>query len=246
MNGRYMQLPSQAMGRPIHLWAYGYFGLPVIVFPSAAGFAHEWQAQGMIEVLKPLLAAGKIKLYCPESNVAEAWTRHERPLEERMQKHVAYEKFISEELMSFIRKDCNWANPTVTVTGCSLGAMYAANFALKFPELFNQAICMSGRYLATELTKGQHSLDVYFNSPIAYVSNLNGHALERVKKHTKIILVCGRGAYEEGCIEETISLGRILQRKQIPNYIDIWGTESRHDWGWWKQQALKHFRQQFV
>ena len=246
MKGRYMQLPSQAMGRPVHLWAYGHFGLPVIVFPSAAGFAHEWQAQGMIETLKPLLAAGKIKLYCPESNVAEAWTRHDKPLEVRMQKHLAYEKFISEELMAFIREDCQWAKPKVTVTGCSLGAMYAANFALKFPELFHQAICMSGRYLATELTKGEQSLDVYFNSPIAYVSNMAGAPLERVQKNTKLILVCGRGAFEEGCIEETISLGRILQRKQIPNYIDIWGSESRHDWGWWKQQALKHFHQQFV
>ena len=246
MNGRYMQLPSQAMGRPVHLWCYGHFGLPVIVFPSAAGFAHEWQAQGMIDTLKPLLAAGKIKLYCPESNVAEAWTRHEEPLADRMVKHQAYETFIVEELMAFIREDCHWAKPKVTVTGCSLGAMYAANFALKFPELFHQAICMSGRYLATELTKGEQSMEVYFNSPIAYVSNMSGVTLEKVQKNTKIVLVCGKGAFEEGCIEETIMLGRILQRQNIPNYIDIWGRESRHDWSWWKQQALKHFRQAFV
>ena len=55
---RHLMLPSAAMGRNVHLWTYGHFGAPVIVFPTAAGFAHEWQAQGMIDVLAPLLAAG--------------------------------------------------------------------------------------------------------------------------------------------------------------------------------------------
>ena len=72
--------------------------------------------------------------------------------------------------MAFIREDCQWAKPKVTVTGCSLGAMYAANFALKFPELFHQAICMSdGIWPQNE---NAQSLDVYFISPIAYVSNM--------------------------------------------------------------------------
>jgi esterase/lipase superfamily enzyme len=37
-------LPSPAFGRDIHLWQYGWYGEPVIVFPTAAGFAHEWNA----------------------------------------------------------------------------------------------------------------------------------------------------------------------------------------------------------
>lgn len=246
MQGRYMQLPSEAMGRSVHMWTYGYFGLPVIAFPSAAGFAHEWQAQGMVDALMPFLKAGKIKLYCPESNVAEAWTRHERPLDYRMKRHLAYEHFIVNDLMPFIREDCKWANPKVTVSGCSLGAMYAANFALKYSKLFHKAICMSGRYQATELTKGEKSLDVYLNSPISFVSNMSGAALEQVQKNTRIILICGTGPFEEGCIEETLLLGRILKSKQIPNTVDIWGKESKHDWGWWKRQAQKHFANEFA
>ena len=65
------------MGRSVHVWCFGHYGHPVVVFPSAAGFAHEWQAQGMVEALEPMIQAGRIKLYCPESNVAEAWTRSE-------------------------------------------------------------------------------------------------------------------------------------------------------------------------
>ena len=105
MNGRHVMIDSPEMGRKVHAWCFGYFGLPVLVFPSAAGFAHEWQQQGMIDMLRPLLNAGKVKLYCPESNVAQAWTRKEGSLEERMGHHHRYEQFILNELTAFIAED---------------------------------------------------------------------------------------------------------------------------------------------
>ena len=45
-------IDSPQLGRQMHVWQYGHFGPPVLVFPSAAGFAHEWHAQGMIEAAK--------------------------------------------------------------------------------------------------------------------------------------------------------------------------------------------------
>jgi esterase/lipase superfamily enzyme len=246
MQGRHLMIDSPAMGRKVHLWAYGHYGLPVIAFPSAAGFAHEWEKQGMISVLEPLLQRGRIKLYCPESNVAEAWTKKEAPLADRMQKHLAYERFVLETLVPFVREDCRWADAPMTVTGCSLGAMYAANFALKHPETFRRALCMSGRYLATALTGGESNLDVYFNNPLHYVSNLSGEGLARVQRNTHLTLVCGQGAYEEGCIEETVALGQLLDRKGIPNLTDIWGRESRHDWDWWHKQVARHMGRMFA
>ena len=67
-------------------------------------------------------------------------------------------------------------------TGCSLGAMYAANFTPKHPTIFKRAICMSGRYKATEFTQGQSNLDVYFNDPSLHISNMQGELLERLKR----------------------------------------------------------------
>jgi esterase/lipase superfamily enzyme len=239
-------LDSAAMGRQVHVWCYGNYGLPVIAFPSAAGFAHEWDKQGMIAVLSPLLQRGRIKLYCPESNVGEAWTRKDAPLAERMHKHLAYERFVLDTLVPFVRHDCRWPDAPITATGCSLGAMYAANFALKHPDVFRRALCMSGRYLATALTEGESNLDVYFSNPLAYVQNLEGEGLQRVRRQTHLTLVCGQGAYEEGCIEETIALGKLLDRKGIPNVTDIWGKESRHDWDWWHKQASHHMGRMFA
>jgi esterase/lipase superfamily enzyme len=246
MQGRHVMLDSAAMGRQVHLWCYGNYGLPVIAFPSAAGFAHEWEKQGMIEVLAPLIQRGRIKLYCPESNVSEAWTRKEGTLAERMHRHLAYERFVMDVLVPFVRQDCRWADAPITATGCSLGAMYAANFALKQPDTFRRALCMSGRYLTTALTDGESNLDVYFSNPLAYVQNLDGEHLARVRRSTHLTLVCGQGAYEEGCIEETIALGKLLDRKGIPNLTDIWGTDSRHDWDWWHKQVAHHMGRMFA
>ncbi len=239
MRARHLLLESPAMGRAVHVWCYGHFGPPVVVFPSAAGFAHEWDRQGMLKVLAPLLAGGKAKFYCPESNVSEVWTRKDAPLAQRMARHLAYERFIMDTLVPFIRDDCHWSTAPMIGVGCSVGGTYAALFALKQPETFRRVLCMSGRYLTTALT-GADSQDVYFNNPLAFVPGLQGEALDHVRRNTHLTLVCGRGAYEDGCIEETIALGNLLQAKQIPSHTDIWGRDSRHDWDWWHRQAAMH------
>ena len=245
LHPRYMQLESPAMGRKVHLWCYGHYGPPVIAFPSAAGFSHEWDKQGMIDVLRPWIAGGGMKLYCPESNVSEVWTRKDAPIQQRMDRHRAYEGFVLDTLIPFIEQDCRWPGAPLTAMGCSLGGTYAALFALKFPERFRRALCLSGRYLTTELTHGESCDALYFNNPLAFVPGLHGAALDRVRENTHLTLVCGQGAFEEGCIEETIALGRLLPRKGIPSITDIWDQRSRHDWDWWQKQLLQHARRMF-
>jgi len=243
MQKRHEMINSEAMGRPVHMWCFGSFGLPVVVFPSAAGFAHEWDAQGMVDVLAPLINGGKIKLYCPESNVSQSWSGKGDPAE-RVQQHMIYELFVVKELVPWVRADCCSDNMQLAAVGCSLGGFFAANFALKYPEIFNYALCMSGRYQMINLMDGYSDTNVYFNNPLAYVANLSGKHLARAQT-THVNLVCGQGAYEEGCIEETIALGNLLDAKNIPNTVDIWGHDSKHDWLWWKRQASMHLNRQF-
>jgi len=245
MHGKHEMLPSQALGRRMHLWRYGHWGKPLLVFPSAAGMAHEWGAQGMVAAVGDLLGAGRIKLYTTESNVAEAWTRREGDPAWRIQRHRAFELYVVHELVPWIRAECNSADIRLGVAGCSLGAFYAANFALKFPEIFDYALCMSGRYEARQFTDGFDNQDVYFNNPLAYVPNLDGHDLERVRRSTRLALVCGQGPWEEGCIEETHALADALAAKGIPHLRDIWGHDVEHGWGWWRRQARFHLAQTF-
>lgn len=240
MNGRHITLPAPELGRDQHVWCYGHFGPPVLVFPTAAGMAHEWQQQGMIEALAPLMAAGRMKLYCPESNVSQAWTKKEVHAAERIGQHLAYERWVMQTLVPFIRQDCHAPEIRIATVGASLGGMYAALFGLRHPETFWWSLCMSGRYKATVFTQGFTNYDVYLNDPLSFVPNLTGPELRRLER-THFTLVCGQGKFEEGCIEETIELAAIMRLKGIPHERDIWGRDVAHQWPWWKRQALYHF-----
>ncbi|MFO0651678.1 MAG: alpha/beta hydrolase-fold protein [Polyangiales bacterium] len=244
MSARHLLLDSPALGRKVHLWCFGEVGRPLVVFPSNAGVAHEWQRSGMIDALGPLLAAGRLKVYCPETNVSKSFSGH-GSLEARMAHHHAYERFVMETLVPFIRRDCHSPEISMAATGCSVGALYASLFVLKHPETFARALCLSGRYRTSRLLGGVSNDDVYFNDPLAFVPNLDGAALARVRRHAHLTVVVGRGAHEAGCIPETAEFGAWLRRKEIPHHAAFWGHDSRHDYDWWRRQAAHYLGQMF-
>ncbi|MBN8611650.1 MAG: esterase [Deltaproteobacteria bacterium] len=244
MSARHVLLDSPALGRRVHLWCHGHMGLPLIVFPSNAGIAHEWQHAGMIDALGPLLAAGRVKIYCTESNVSRTFSG-EGPLSDRMRQHAAYEHYVLETLVPFIRADCRLPDAPMVATGCSMGALYSALFALKHPETFRRAVCLSGRYRASTFGRGESSDALYFNDPLAFVPNLSGVALARVRLQTHLTLVVGRGAHEDGCIPETLEMAGALHHRGIPHHLAVWGKDSSHDYVWWKRQARHYLGQVF-
>ncbi|MEN0066548.1 MAG: alpha/beta hydrolase-fold protein [Myxococcota bacterium] len=241
---RHVRLYSPELGRHVHVWTYGHFGKPVIVFPTAAGMAHEWDHHGMIHTLGPLLAAGKIKLYCTESNVAETWTNRHADAGWRVWRHQAFEAYVHKQLVPFIHHDCNGIM-RVVATGASLGAFYAANLALKSPRLVEWALCLSGRYEARTFTSGYDSPDLYFSNPLAYVPGLHDQDLFEVRR-TALTLVCGQGAFEGSCIDETQALAGWLADKSIPHELDLWGQDVSHEWPWWQRQVAHHFGRRFA
>lgn len=230
------------MGRRVHVWCFGEVGRPVVVFPSNAGVAHEWKESGMVDALGPLLAAGRLKLYCPESNISQTFSA-DGPLASRMHRHEQYEHFVLNELVPFIREDTRSPRERVLATGCSMGALLSSLFALKHPEVFRGALCLSGRYRGDGFVRGGAAEASYFNDPLAFVPNLDGLALERVRRQTHLTLVVGRGPFENRCIPETLELGGWLRRKGIPHHLGVWGEDSRHDYTWWRRQVRHYLRQ---
>jgi esterase/lipase superfamily enzyme len=57
--------------------------------------------------------------------------------------------------------------------------------------------------------------------------------------------VCGQGPWEDGNLEETKALGRILAAKGIDHELDVWGHDVAHEWPWWRRQALYHLGRRF-
>lgn len=237
---KHEMIPSKHMGRPVHMWRYGHFGPPVIAFPSASGMAHEWENHGMVEALGDWLEHGKLKLYTVESNVSAVWTRKDEHPQQRIKHHLPYERWVMEELVPFIRRDCQKDDIPIAVTGTSLGALYAANFALKYPRVFRYALCMSGRYDASWMTDGFINNDIYFNSPVHYLPGVEGDYLEQIRRNAHLAVVCGQGQWEDGNIEDAQRFAGLLQAKGISHQLDLWGKDVSHQWPWWARQARHH------
>jgi len=241
MRRRYEKIYSPAIGREIELLAYGYYGEPVIAFPSGGGRFHDFEDNGMIGAIAHLIESGKIKMYCPDGIDHESWLNHGADPHWRAVRHNAYQDFIVSNLVPAIREDCRNPDIKIALTGCSLGAYHASNFALKFPTIFHYALCMSGRYDLYDFVGDSGSMEVYFNNPLAYINNLHGDSLEYVRGNTHLVLVCGQGAWEDKCLHETHRLADLFVQKGISHERDIWGHDVEHHWYWWRKQIVFHF-----
>ena len=243
MQRQFEEFYSPAVGRNMKVLAFGHYGAPMIAFPSGGGQFHDFEDNGMIDAVAPLIEDGKLKIYCPESLDNESWLNESIDPHWRAVRHNAYQDYIVKDLASAIFHDCQSQDIRIGLTGCSLGAFHAVNFALKFPHLFPYSLAMSGRYDLEQVCGPSGSEDVYFNNPLAYVRNLHGGTLDHIRRHTHIALVCGQGAWEDKCLRETHLLADLFVEKGISHERDIWGHDVEHHWHWWRKQFNHHLSQ---
>jgi esterase/lipase superfamily enzyme len=60
---RTAELTAPASGFRGQVVSYGHWGSPVLVFPSEAGRAWDFENNGMVDAVRFLLDAGRLKLY---------------------------------------------------------------------------------------------------------------------------------------------------------------------------------------
>ena len=242
MQRRTVDLWSPAIEAAGTVAAYGHWGRPVLVFPHEMGGAEDFESWGMVDVVADVIDGGGAKLYCVDSYDEVTWSNKEIPLEERARRHAAYESWIVDQVVPWIYEDCEGPADILT-TGTSMGAFHAANFALKRADLFPQALCMSGIYdLGRLYGWGEQGGAMYFNTPLAYVPNMEGAHLNWLRSHVFLLLVCGQGQWEDttGALESTKALGSLLAEKEIPHELDLWGYDVAHDWPWWRKEFAHH------
>ncbi len=245
MKKRLERVQSPQLGRAVSLWSYGHWGPPLVVFPTAAGFAHEWEAQGMVEALAPWLEAGKLKLYCPESNVAEAWTKKENDAAWRIQRHDA--------LREVGRRDAGAAHPR--------GLQQSGGQPGDEPD--------DRRGEPGRLLLGEHRAQVPGDLPLGAVHErplpydpLHRGLLEPRRLPQQSARLCPgiRAANRSTACAATPTspwsaarerskraASRRPRRSAIcskarafPHDRDIWGYDVAHNWAWWKRQAQYH------
>jgi esterase/lipase superfamily enzyme len=220
---------------------YGHWGRPVLVFPSEQGRASDWESNGMIGAVGHLIEAGRVKLYCVDSGDGYSWSDASIPLEERARRHGGYEHWILEHVVPFVQADSQ--THEIAVTGCSMGAFHAANFALKRADLFPLAICMSGSYDPSQWRGwGERGEATYFNNPMDYVEHLHGDHLDWLRERLSLLLVVGQGQWEDttGSLDSTRRFAEKLSGKGLRCELDVWGHDVPHDWPAWRAQIAHH------
>jgi esterase/lipase superfamily enzyme len=220
--------------------AFGHWGPPLLAFPAERGVAADWRETGMVDAIAGPLAAGRVKLYCVDSFDGWTWAAGDVPLEERARRHGAFEHWLVDHVVPWIRDDCGGGD--IALAGASMGAFHAANFALRRADLFPRALCLSGVYDVAAQGWGERGDAVYFNNPMDYVSNLHGDHLDWLRGRVRLTLVCGQGMWEDttGALDSTLGFAALLAGKGIPHDLDVWGHDVPHDWPSWRAQLAHH------
>jgi len=226
---------SYRLSRMMEFKIYGHAGKPILVFPSSGGRFYEFEDFKMIEAISWFIDNGVVQIVTPDSIDSETWLNHHRYPTDVARHHNAYDAYIVEELVPFIKQHCDVEGGFIA-TGCSLGAYHAANIFFRHPDVFDSVIALSGIYDARfHVGDNLADFDVYLNSPVDYLKNMSDPYYLGLYRQNDIILACGLGAYEEDAIRDTRHLQSVLNEKGIETWVDFWGNDVSHDWIWWRK-----------
>lgn len=229
---------SGQLGREMQVNRYGHAGIPVVVFASSGGSHNEYADFGMIDACRWFIDTGKVQFFTLSSIDSEAWLAEHKSMHDRALAQNAYERYVIEEAIPFIKHKTGWFDGMMT-TGCSMGAYHAVNFFLKHPDVFTKVIALSGVYDVRFFDHGNDyhgDPEVYQHSPVDYIWNQNDGWFIDHYHRADIIICTGLGAWEHDGLPSYYQLKDALAAKNIPAWCDEWGQDVAHDWDWWRQQ----------
>ena len=223
---------SPSLDKEMPIAAYGHYGFALLLIPTAAADYLEYERFQMLDALRPLIDSGKIRVFSIDSINTESWMNNEMKPEHKAIRQNQFNQYVFNEVIPFIRNTTSHETMIYT-SGASFGALHAMNLFLKKPDLINGVISMSGVYDLSEYTKGYWDDQVYFNSPVHYVPNLNDQwFLDKIKASPHIHIYTGSGSYEDP--EANKRFSKVLWDKGIWHELDIWGPDVTHDWPTWR------------
>jgi esterase/lipase superfamily enzyme len=223
---------SPALQKEMPIVAYGHYGFALLLIPTAAADYLEYERFQLIDSLEPLINEGKCRVFSINSINNESWLNNEMAGEHKAIRHNQFNDYVINEVIPFIKTNTSQETPVITC-GASFGALHSMNLFLKRPDLINGVIAMSGVYDLTEYTKGYYDEQVYFNSPMHYLPNLQDEwYLHNIRKSKHINILSGSGDYEDPSASQKFS--ELLNNKQIMHKLSIWGPDWKHDWPTWR------------
>lgn len=222
---------SERLGREVRVARWGEVGVPFLIYPTAGGDAEEIERFLVIDTLSEYLEEGLIKVYSCDSIAGRAMLSREGSPEHQMRLLDRFLDYVGHELVPAIRADCGGGEMAMMTGGSSIGAFNALATVCRFPDVFTRALCMSGTYDLARFLKAPLTADFYRASPLHYLPELEGPRLDALRQ-CFILLASGEGAEED--IGESWRAAAVLGARGIPNRVDSWGVEWKHDWPTWR------------
>lgn len=234
---------SPALNKTMEIAMYGHYGFALLMLPTAAADYLEYERFQLIDAISGPINEGKVKVFSINSINSESWLNNYMHPRDKSIRHQRFNDYVYNEVIPFIKHHTSEETPIIT-TGASLGALHAANLFFKRPDLISGTIAMSGNYDLSTYTKGYHDEDVYFNSPMQYLPNLNdAHFLTKIQASKHIHILTGSGNYETP--EASQRFSAVLNAKGIPHELDIWGPDMAHDWPTWRAMLPYYLQSRF-
>lgn len=234
---------SPALQQDMPIVTYGDYGFALLFVPTAAADYLEYERFQMMEVLAPWINSGKVKVFSINSINNESWLNNKMLGEHKAIRHNQFNEYVFNEVIPFIKNSTSSETPII-LSGASFGALHCMNLFLKRPDLINGIIAMSGVYDLGEYTKGYYDEQVYFNSPMHFLPNLNDpEILELIRKSEHIHILSGSGSYEDP--EASRKFAGVLYDKGINFQLDIWDEQWKHDWPTWRAMLPLYLEHKF-
>ena len=234
---------SPRLNRQMEIVTYGHFGVPLLLFPTAAADYLEYERFQLIDAIAEHIEAGKVKVFSINSINRESWLNRSLHPRDKAIRQQEFNEYITEEVVPYIWTSCHGRIGIIT-SGASLGAYHCANQLFRRPDLFDGMIAMSGNYDISSFANGYYDENIYFNDIYAYLPSLSDeHALGLLRQKRHIHILTGQGSYERP--ENSRRLAGILADKGIPHELDLWGYDMPHDWPTWRQMLRYYIADKF-
>ncbi|GAB3733669.1 alpha/beta hydrolase-fold protein [Hymenobacter agri] len=225
MQEQHRRFYSHHLGQDIDMLVFGTWGYPVLIFPTSGGREYEARDFQLIEAARPLVEAGRVKLFCIDSIDKHSWyAKHLEP-RIRVQNHVFYDQFLSEELVPMLQRECNVDK--IAVAGCSFGGYHALNFAFRHPNQVAHLFTMGAAFDIRQFLDGYHDDNVYFNNPPEFIPGAHS-------EHFQWMNIILGTAEHDFCKPANYDMSRILSEKGIRHRLEV-KPHGNHDWPVWRE-----------
>ncbi|HVO51737.1 MAG TPA: alpha/beta hydrolase-fold protein [Thermoanaerobaculia bacterium] len=232
MKREYGSWRSSALSRPMEYLWFGDRGRPVLMFPTSMGRFYQNEDFGLTGALADKVDAGFLQLICVDSVDEESWYNKKALPRDRARRHDDYDRYLRDEMLPYIE---GRTGGNVVTVGASFGAYHAANLAGRTPGRVTKAICFSGLYDVDQFLDGYWDDLVYYHTPQAYIANMDGEWLERLRK-VEWVVATGE---QDSLVTQNRAFADLLARKGQRVTAEFWPGVFGHDWPFWKEHIRR-------